>query len=158
MRKIHKILIALSIVLIFQLLIASISYAAPPPACRRYHIVRPCETLFSIGRLYGVSPYAIARANHLWNPNLIYVGQCLVIPCGPPYPGPCPPGPPCCWRRHHVRPGETLFSIGRLYGVSPYAIARANGLANPDLIYACQWLCIPCGPPYPGPCCWDPAR
>ena len=33
---------------------------------------------------------------------------------------------------HVVRPGETLFSIGRLYGVNPYTIASMNGLANPN--------------------------
>ena len=44
---------------------------------------------------------------------------------------------------HYVRWGETLSSIGRLYGVNPYAIARANGLANPNYIYAGQVLLIP---------------
>ena len=46
----------------------------------RYHVVRPGETLYSIGRSYGVNPYDIATANNLANPNLIYVGQYLHIP------------------------------------------------------------------------------
>lgn len=56
----------------------------------RYHVVRPGETLYSIGRLYGVNPYDIAAANSLANPNIIYVGQYLHIPgcCGPPGPAP----------------------------------------------------------------------
>jgi hypothetical protein len=29
---------------------------------------------------YGTTPWAIAAANGLWNVNLIYVGQRLVIP------------------------------------------------------------------------------
>ncbi len=49
---------------------------------------------------------------------------------------------------HTVRYGETLFSIGRLYGVNPYAIAEANGLSNPDWIYAGQVLYIPSGGGY----------
>ena len=53
---------------------------------------------------------------------------------------------------HTVRYGETLFSIGRLYGVNPYAIARANGLANPDYIYAGQVLYIPSGEGNQGGC------
>jgi hypothetical protein len=44
---------------------------------------------------------------------------------------------------HVVRAGETLFSIGRLYGVNPYYIASLNGLANPDYIQIGQWLYVP---------------
>jgi lipoprotein NlpD len=56
--------------------------ASAPPAggAPGYHVVRPGETLFSIGRRYGVSPWAIASANNLRNPNRIYAGQCLYIP------------------------------------------------------------------------------
>ena len=49
---------------------------------------------------------------------------------------------------HKVAWGETLSSIGRLYNVSSWAIASANRLANPNRIYAGQWLYIPAGPPY----------
>jgi hypothetical protein len=52
---------------------------------------------------------------------------------------------------HQVVWGETLSSIGRRYNVSPWAIASANGIANPNRIYAGQWLHIPAGPPYYGP-------
>ena len=41
---------------------------------------------------------------------------------------------------HVVRPGDSLFSIGRLYGGNPYAIAAVNGLANPDCIRIGQVL------------------
>ncbi len=44
------------------------------------HIVRRGETLYSIARSYGVSMWAIARANGITNPNRIYAGQRLVIP------------------------------------------------------------------------------
>ena len=57
--------------------------AGPPVVGARYHVVRFGETLFSIGRKYGVSPWAIASANHLRNPNRIYAGQCLYIPPRP---------------------------------------------------------------------------
>lgn len=52
-----------------------------------------------------------------------------------------------CYR---VRYGDTLFSIGRRYGVNPWEIARVNSLPNPNCIYAGQWLIIP-----PSPCCWQ---
>jgi hypothetical protein len=67
--------------LIAQLVIGVTTAAASPPACGpTYHYVRWGETLSSIGRRYGVSPYAIARANGLANPNCIYAGQTLLIP------------------------------------------------------------------------------
>lgn len=52
----------------------------PPPPCSRWHIVRWGETLWGISRLYGVSPWAIASANHIYNLNRIYAGQRLCIP------------------------------------------------------------------------------
>lgn len=71
---------------------------------------------------------------------------------------------------HTVRPGETIYCIARAYGVSPWAIASHNGIANPNLIHPGQMLAIPnayawvtpgptcanqCYPPYPGPGpCW----
>jgi LysM repeat protein len=46
---------------------------------------------------------------------------------------------------HVVRRGETLYSIARRYGVDMWSIARANGIANPNHIYAGQRLVIPSG-------------
>jgi LysM repeat protein len=37
---------------------------------------------------------------------------------------------------HVVRRGETLYSIARRYGVDMWSIARTNGIANPNYIYA----------------------
>ena len=77
-------------VVVVSLLVVTPALAAPapvqisvsPPAwgAPRYHVVRAGETLFSIGRLYGVNPWSIASANHLYNANRIYAGQCLYIP------------------------------------------------------------------------------
>jgi LysM repeat protein len=44
---------------------------------------------------------------------------------------------------HTVKWGQTLYSIAREYGVSVWAIACANGLHNPNYIYAGQTLVIP---------------
>ncbi len=51
--------------------------------------------------------------------------------------------------------GDTLYSIGRQYNVDPYCIAHANGLWDPNYIYAGQVLYIPgnCNP-YP----WHPVN
>jgi hypothetical protein len=66
-------------------------------------------------------------------------------------PGGYMPGGGDCGGYHTVQYGETLYSIGRMYGVNPHQLAEANGLYNPDHIYAGQQLHIPCsqGHDYP---------
>ena len=44
------------------------------------HIVRFWESLYCIGRAYRVSPWAIADANGLWWPYIIFPSQSLLIP------------------------------------------------------------------------------
>jgi len=88
-------IMVLFLVVVVSLLVVAPAMAAPAPlatfspaesvAAARYHVVRHGETLFSIGRLYGVSPWAIAQANHLPDANRIYMGQCLYIPPAPCY-------------------------------------------------------------------------
>ena len=82
----RKILVVLMVVLALQLLMGATVALAAPPACGPYYVVRYGDTLFSIGRRYGVNPWAIARANGLWNPNYIRAGQTLYIPGGYYYP------------------------------------------------------------------------
>ncbi len=68
--------------------------------------------------------------------------------------------PPASDPIHVVKPGETLSSIARMYGVSIWTIAKANSIPNPNLIYAGQALYIPSGGTGWGwykPCrCWKP--
>jgi hypothetical protein len=49
------------------------------------YIVHPGDTVYCLARRFGVSPQAIASANGLSNPNVIWVGQVLVIPQPFPY-------------------------------------------------------------------------
>jgi uncharacterized protein YgiM (DUF1202 family) len=46
-------------------------------------------------------------------------------------------------RRHTIVAGDTLAKIAQRYGVSMYAIAAANNIANLNLIYRGQTLVIP---------------
>ncbi len=52
----------------------------PPQYCRYYHTVVYGQTMLQIGNIYGVSPFAIAEANNIYNLNYIYAGQTLCIP------------------------------------------------------------------------------
>lgn len=51
-----------------------------PKPTTKYHTVRLGDTLYAISRRYGVPIQKIATANKLTNPNLIRVGQVLIIP------------------------------------------------------------------------------
>ena len=123
--------------LVFSVGLAPVSAAPAELASASWHWVQPGETVFSIGRLYGVNPWTISAANHLANPNRIYAGQHLYIPAGHGY-------PPPCGSYYWVKPGDSLHSIGRAYGMSPWTIASANGIYNLNRIYVGQRLLIPC--------------
>jgi len=105
--------------------------APPEPVI---HIVQKGETLWAIALRYGTTVQAISLANNILNPNLIYVGQRLTIPTK----GVTPPG-----RVYIVQPGDTLWAIALRYGTTPWAIAIANNIPNPNLIFVGQRLVIP---------------
>jgi LysM repeat protein len=148
----RRVLIFAVIVLAAVLLTAASpnSTAAAGPA---YHVVRPGQTLSGIAAMYGVSPWTLASANGVWNWNLIYAGQVLVIPyAGYPYYGPYHyyypyyshyyPRPTYgCY--YWVRYGDTLSSIAWRYGTTAWRLAQANGIYNLNWIYAGQRLFIP---------------
>jgi LysM repeat protein len=88
-----KILVALAVVLVAQIIVGGpVAVAAPPAWGPIYHTVQWGESLSSIAARYGVSPWAIAQANGIWNPNYIRAGQVLIIPGYSPWPSP-KPGP-----------------------------------------------------------------
>lgn len=113
-----------------------------------YYVVRYGDTLSGIAARFGVSTWALARANGIWNPNHIYAGQVLYIPCpGCWYPYPVPPIPPrpgpiyrCMYQ---VRYGDTMLAIAARLGTDAWTLARYNGIYNLNWIYAGQWLRIP---------------
>ncbi len=122
-----------------RLIIPSGGHYPPAPGCQCTHIVRWGETLSQIARRYGTSVQWLTQANHLWNPNYIWAGQQLCVPCGGGE-GQYPP----CSIIHVVQWGETLYSIAQYYGTCVQEIADANHLSNPNYIWAGQRLVIPC--------------
>lgn len=107
------------------------------PTGQTSYVVKPGDTLYRIANLYGVSVSAIVNANNIANPNLIYPNQLLVIPTGS--------APPPSGARYTVQPGDTLYRIAARYGTTVTAIANANNIADPNLIYPGQVLVIPGG-------------
>lgn len=72
--------------------------------------------------------------------TLILLGASGIALAAPPVPP--PPATPI-W--HCVRYGETLSGIAARYGTTVSAITTANGIANPNRIYAGRCLVIPRG-------------
>lgn len=118
------------------------------------HTVRAGENLYLIAARYNVTVRAIMRANNLRNPNVIYVGQRLVIPTAvtatpaatvgaPPAADATPTPVREAEQVHVVARGETLFAIALRYGVSVGELMRANNLRNANLIRPGQRLVIP---------------
>lgn len=52
----------------------------PGPPAPTYYIVQPGDTLSGIAWRYSRTVWGIANANSIWNINLIYIGQRLIIP------------------------------------------------------------------------------
>ncbi|MDX1521353.1 MAG: LysM peptidoglycan-binding domain-containing protein [Anaerolineae bacterium] len=132
-----------------------------------FYLMQPDDTLDSIAAACNLPANFITWVNKKID---IVPGQIIQIPI-PPFPPPSrfphpPPGPPAVFPppsygaypapapKHGyggggcdyvVQAGDTLFSIGRRYGLSVEALMNHNGLASPDYIYAGQCLKIPSG-------------
>ncbi|MBO9362656.1 MAG: LysM peptidoglycan-binding domain-containing M23 family metallopeptidase [Thermoflexus sp.] len=124
--------IAIRLILALTLLRIQPAFAQEPV---RY-TVQPGDTLTRIAARFGTTVGAIVEANRLVNPNLIYVGQVLLIPVSTP-------SPPFSGRVHTVQPGETLYRIALRYGTTVEQLMALNGLRNPGQIFVGQLLRIP---------------
>jgi hypothetical protein len=149
--------IAALFVVLFAMLVPSGSVSAASAPILGNHTVMPGETLFCIGRAYGVDPWAIASQNGIVNVNLIHPGLVLQIPdvpatlpagpvCKRQFGAPTPP-PSCgnctCRYMHLIVTGDTLTRISIQYGVDMWSIAHCNCILNLNYIRIGDKLCIP---------------
>ncbi len=96
------------------------------------HQVKKGETAYSISRAYGITVEELTREN----PPAVYgvnEGQSLRIPVRDVHEGPPTQEEPVKTRReearytyHRLHPGETVYSLSRLYGVSENEIISSN--------------------------------
>jgi LysM repeat protein len=107
------------------------------------YTVRPGDTLGGIAARHGVPLAAVVAANAIADANVIVIGARLRIPGRGV--APVRPAAPAASvsRRHRVRAGESLGRIARRYGTTTAALAKANGIVNPDLIVVGQRLEVP---------------
>ena len=102
------------------------------------HTVRPGEGFFVIAGRYRIDAFGLARANGLTLSSLLVPGQRLRVP-GVVQPRRVAP------IVHVVRSGESFFSIAQSFRVSPWQLAKVNGLSLTTVIVPSQRLQLPAG-------------
>lgn len=91
-----------------------------------YHRVLPDEDLIEVAEKFATYPEVLMEANHVLNPVNVVTGQLLWVP-----------------RTHAIDWGNTLWSLSLKYNVPISTIQKANGIVDPDLIYAGDVLVVP---------------
>jgi LysM repeat protein len=100
------------------------------------YTVKPGDTLGTIAHHNGVSVAALASANGIKDPNRVYAGTVLTIPGT---------SKPAAVAQHVVSSGETLGVIARRHHTTVGALAKANGIADPNRLRVGQVLVVPSG-------------
>jgi len=103
-----------------------------------FHTVQRGETLYSIGKKYGIRVDAVMYLNLLTS-DAIEAGQRLII--NPAISNADTKEPQSTPGVHIVRQGETLFKIAKMYGLSIQDIKATNNLEN-EVVFIGQRLVI----------------
>ena len=125
-------------------LVVAVLVATPAFAQEKVHVVARGENLSTIARGYGLSLQELAAYNGIVNPNLVYVGQQIVIPSSgmapqtlaPAAAGELPNGD----GYYTVARGDTLSQVAKNHGMTTADLMRLNGVANPNSIWVGQEL------------------
>lgn len=106
----------------------------PPRTTPIHHTVAAGDVLWQIAEQYSLRPETILWANDVEDPDLLLVGQDLLIP-------------PADGVGYTVRPGDSLVDVAIRYGVDAQAIIGANQLQDADQIQAGADIFLPGGRP-----------
>jgi LysM repeat protein len=123
-----------------QRLVIPTGAGVPSAVSTGVYVVSRGDTLRSIAARYGTTVNYLVSLNGLLNPDFIWVGQALKVPSSSSTVQPQDQGSTVV---HIVQRGEFLARIAWKYGTTSGAIASANNLVNPSLIYVGQRLIIP---------------
>jgi LysM repeat protein len=132
----------------------TITPVGPPPTAvptTTTYVVRVGDTLFRIAARFNTTASTLAQLNGIANPNIIQVGQRLIIPIGSqvssPSPAPTTLSPTSAPfsqpTTYVVRPGDTLFRIAVRFKVSLRSLMQANGIVDANRVFVGQVLVIP---------------
>lgn len=93
------------------------------------YIVQAGDTLSGIAVRYGTTYQHLAAINGISNPDIIHVGDRIVIDS-------VVSAQSSDDEYYTVQPGDTLSGIAERYGTSYQYLAYINGISNPNKIYA----------------------
>lgn len=111
-----------------------------------YYVVQAGDTLGGIADRFGVTVADLVAKNNIADPNIIHVGQTLVIGGGSTGAVGGPPPPPAPSGTYTVQPGDTLEAIAAAHGVLVRDLVELNGIDDANYIYVGQVLSIPGSP------------
>lgn len=106
-----------------------------PPEEPIYYTVVRGDALYKIAAKFKVTIADLVKWNKISNPNLIYVGQKLIVGWGDK---PVPPEPEKVY--YTVVRGDNLSKIAYRYGTTTKQLVEWNNIKNPNLIYPGQVL------------------
>ena len=92
------------------------------------YIVQPGDTLSGIAARYGTTYQSLAAINGISNPDIIHVGDCIVIDG-------VVSAQSSDVEYYTIQPGDTLSGIAANHGATWQWLAEVNGIDNPNLIY-----------------------
>ena len=102
------------------------------------HVIGSGDTLYALALHYGVTVEQILALNPGVQPNLLKIGNRLLIPAlkeTEPYKKSASAGEKLVFSGTHlVKKGETLWAIALAYDVDPEALAEANNMSLNDVL------------------------
>ena len=104
----------------------------PSPSGDTYYTVVSGDTLSGIAAKFGVTVAQLCSWNNISNPNLIYVGQRLIVKKGGGSGGEA--------KYYTVVAGDCLSVIAERFGTTVAQICAWNNISNPSVIYPGQVL------------------
>lgn len=104
----------------------------PSPSGDTYYTVVSGDTLSGIAAKFGVTVAQLCSWNNISNPDLIYVGQRLIVKKGGGSGGEA--------KYYTVVAGDCLSVIAERFGTTVAQICAWNNISNPSLIYPGQVL------------------
>ena len=115
-----------------------------PPRPINY-TVQAGDTLGALANAWGVDLDEVIRTNDITNPNLISIGQRLVLPRtggrGAQLAAPAPEA--AGGGAYTLEWGDSLWGLAQRWGTTVEEIARVNSIGDPSLVQVGQTLTIP---------------
>ncbi|WP_102280014.1 LysM peptidoglycan-binding domain-containing protein [[Lactobacillus] timonensis] len=112
----------------------------------QYYTVQSGDTLSGIASSYNTTVNTLANLNGLSNPNMIYVGQRLLLHAGSSNTSSnnnsASQNTATAGETYTVQSGDTLSGIAAKFGTNYQYLASLNHLSNPNQIYVGQTLQI----------------